>query len=83
MNAISKPAVGDRVKLSARFLRSIGGCHPACEAVGLVASIEDGWLATVHFRAGSLRINVSNLVRLRDVAIEADMAQRIPRTGGA
>lgn len=82
------PAVGRQVKLSANFLRSIGGTDPNAESIGKIEQVEDGWLAHVRFGgaapgrrrrkpASTLRkINIANLVLLEDVAAEAREAER-------
>jgi len=65
----------DKVKLSALFLRSIGGFDKHAETVGTVKKIDDGWLAHVAFGKQLRKVNVGNLVKLEDVSREVREAE--------
>lgn len=66
----SKPlAVGDRVALTANFLRSLCLGRDHAKLRGTITEINDGWLARVAWEGAEARTyNVANLCRERSVA---------------
>ncbi len=68
--------LGDRVKISTRFLRSVGNLHKHAESVGtiskMIAKYGDWCLVAVKWDEGDeTDINVLNLVHLDEVGQEA------------
>lgn len=69
---MSKIEIGETVKLSAAFLRSIGNQSQYAENKGKVLEVVDDWLAVVDWGSEKFsNVGIHNLVLLDEVAAEA------------